>query len=142
MSSNPLSRTISRPRVSPEAAAAVLGEPVPPAPAPISIQSRQDVVNQEPPAEAEAVESTPYAEIPETQTKKGTKLTVRNTNFDKLTARFEPSGQKTPLNVRVDSSLSKLVTEKVFGAKAKGIPLTKDALVSDALKLYFGIATE
>lgn len=142
MSSNPLSRTISRPRISPEAAAAVLGESAPPAVTPIPFQSRQEAVDQDPIAEVEAAEPTPSAETPEAPAKKGSKLAVKTTNFDKLTARFEPSGQKTPLNVRVDSSLSKLVHEKVFGAKARGIPLTKDALVSDALKLYFGISTE
>ena len=138
MSDNPLTRTISRNRVSPEMAAAVLGDPapalVPPAP------PKPQLVEAETETTVDLAEHVRTTDNAEVSAKKGSKLTVKTSNFDRLTARFEPSGQKTPLNVRVDSSLSRLVHEKVFGAKARGIPLTKDALVSDALKLYFGIA--
>jgi hypothetical protein len=132
MSESPLARTLSRQRVSPEAAAAVLGDPVPASPTPPVIQAEHTAAPSEP--------ETPRHEPVDGSAKKVNKASSKTNHFDRLTSTLEPSGEKKALNVRVDSSLSKLVHEKVFTAKAKGIPMTKDALVSDALKLYFDIS--
>jgi hypothetical protein len=55
------------------------------------------------------------------------------------TKKLTADEEKKPLNVRVPKSIFEMVHRHVKLEQANGSPITKDSLVTEAIKLYFGI---
>jgi hypothetical protein len=59
---------------------------------------------------------------------------------DLATTRFLPNEEREKTSLSIPKSLNRLLNAKVYELKARGFSkITREAVIEDALKLYFGI---
>jgi hypothetical protein len=112
---NPLTRLSNHRRVTTEAEEAILGSTEPQTP------GRPALVEEE--EEEGSSVLTPATKAPVHQ----------------LTKKISMVEEKKALNVRVPASIFSMVHRHVKLEQANGTPITKDSVVTEAIKLYFGI---
>lgn len=114
---NPLTRLSNHRRITTEAEEAILGSPEHQA------AGRPALVEKEEEEEEGSSVLTPATKAPVHQLAK--KITMVE--------------EKKALNVRVPASIFSMVHRHVKLEQANGVPITKDSVVTEAIKLYFGI---
>jgi hypothetical protein len=150
MSDNPLSNIKNR-RVSAEATSLILGDSVPDEPvtqvpvAPVSAPGPVAVPAPSLVEPAAPVPSAPISEVPKSSLVAETATSVvpamEMSPFDQLEAQsLATVVDKKALNVRVPRHLAEMVNQRSLASKMKGAPLSKDAIVTHALQLYFQLA--
>jgi hypothetical protein len=61
-------------------------------------------------------------------------------SFEQLAEHFKPAVPKTMFHSRIPTWLDELINQRVLEMKTKGFSkITKEAVVTDALKQYFGV---